>query len=354
MTRLAYTVAFLLASVITASAQDAWYPCTVQVWDPPFDMASPRTKAQYVPLEAASRNWDIHVFFPHMKDVYWLAVNYGVADEAKRLGVRMTLHEAGGYENLDTQIAQIRATIAEKPDGIVLSAISYTGLDSIVSEIRAAGIPVIDVINGVSSMEVSAKSLVSYGDMGYLAGEYLARRHPKGTPATKVAWFPGPEAAGWVQAGDRGFKRAVAGSAVQVVDTSYGDTGKATQRKLIAQSLDAHPDIDYIAGTTVTAEAAPRILRRRHLSEEVKIISYYLSPGVYQGIRRGQILAAPVDPAVLQGRIAMDQLVRILEGKEVLKHVGPTIEVIDGDNIDAFDTSRALAPSGFRATYTVN
>jgi protein TorT len=335
-------------------AQEAWYPYPVEIWDPPFDMSSPRTEAEYVPLEKASRKWNIHVFFPHMKDVFWLAVNHGVASEARRLGVQMMLKHAGGYDKLDVQIRQIRESIALKPDGIILAAISYTGLDSIITEIREAGIPVIDVVNGVSSKEITAKSLVSYGDMGYLAGEYLARRHPKGSEKVKVAWFPGPEAAGWVQDGDKGFKEAAGEGAIEVVATRYGDTGKATQRKLVDEVIETHPDIDYVVGTTVTAEATPRILRKRGLTDQVKIISYYLSPGVYRGIKRGQILAAPVDPSVIQGRIAMDQLVRILDGKPYEKHVGPRIQVLDTSNIDAFDTSPALAPSGFRATYSVN
>ncbi len=42
-------------------------------------------------------------------------------------------------------------------------------------------IPVIDVINGISSPELSAKSLVSFGEMGAKAGEYLAKLHPAGS-----------------------------------------------------------------------------------------------------------------------------------------------------------------------------
>ena len=37
-------------------AEETWYPYPVEIWDPPFDMASPRTPAEYVPLEKASRN----------------------------------------------------------------------------------------------------------------------------------------------------------------------------------------------------------------------------------------------------------------------------------------------------------
>jgi protein TorT len=85
-----------LMSIAPATAAD-WFPYEVEVWDPPFDMASPRTKQEYTPLEKASQPWELCVSFPHMKDAYWLGVDYGVAEEAKRQGVKMQLVEAGGY-----------------------------------------------------------------------------------------------------------------------------------------------------------------------------------------------------------------------------------------------------------------
>ena len=170
----------------------------------------------------------------------------------------------------------------------------------------------------------------------------------------KVAWFPGPEDAGWVQAGDKGFREAVESGAIEIVATRYGDTGKTVQGKLVEEVLDKHPDIDYIVGTAVTAEAAPSILRKRKLSKKIQIVAYYFTPGVYRAIRRGQVLGAPTDSAVIQGCIAVDQVVRILEKKDYMKHVGPKLQVIDGSNVNTFERNTSLAPNGFRSTYTVN
>ena len=39
----------------------------------------------YQPLDKASKVWDICVSFPHMKDAYWMAVDYGVVAESERL-----------------------------------------------------------------------------------------------------------------------------------------------------------------------------------------------------------------------------------------------------------------------------
>ena len=236
------TGAALVATGVLAAEGEKWsYP--VEVWDPPFDMASPRTTQEYVPLDKAAKPWEICVSFPHMKDAYWLGVDYGVAEEAKRQGVKMQLVEAGGYTELHKQISQIEDCVAAGADAVVIGAISFDGMNNLVSEIRAKNIPVIDVINGISSPELSAKSLVSFGEMGGKAGEFLAGLHPAGSVAVKAAWFPGPPGAGWVEAGNTGFMDAVKGSAVEVVDTKYGDTGKEAQSKLIEDTLEAHPDI---------------------------------------------------------------------------------------------------------------
>ena len=350
---IALTACAAMAITASTSLAESWYPYPVEVWDPPFDMASPRTQADYVPLEEASKSWEICVSFPHMKDAYWLGVNFGVADEAQRLGVKMQLVEAGGYTELNKQISQIEDCVAAGADAVVIGAISFDGLNNLVSEIRADGIPVIDVINGMSSPELSAKSLVSFGEMGAKTGEFLAQSHPSGSASVEVAWFPGPAGAGWVEAGNAGFAEAIEDSAIELVATRYGDTGKEAQAKLVEDTLEAHPDLAYIVGTAVTAEAAIPILRSRGLDGTIKIASYYFTPGVDRGLRRGQIVAAPTDSPVIQGRVAIDQAVRILEGKAYRKHVGPAIFVVTQENLTEFDATSTLAPGSFKPVFRV-
>ena len=349
----AASVAVLAMALPGSAGAEDWYPFQVEVWDPPFDMASPRKNLDYTPVEKASKPWDICVSFPHMKDAYWMAVNYGVVGESKRQGVKMQLVEAGGYTNLNKQVSQIEDCVARGADAVVIGAISFDGLNNLVKEIRSKGTPVIDVINGMSSPELSAKSLVSFGEMGYKAGEYIAKLHPKGSGKVKVAWFPGPPGAGWVEAGNTGFLDAVADSDIEVVDTKYGDTGKEIQLKLVEDTLEAYPDISYVVGTSPTTEAAVQLLRDRGLQDQVKVVAYYFTPGVYQNIKRGRVLAAPTDSAVIQGRVAIDQAVRILEGKDYAKHVGPALYVIDSSNVDSFHYESSLAPTDFKPTFNV-
>jgi len=327
-----------------------WAPYPVEVWSVPGDATSPRTVMDYVPV-TATQAWNICVSFPHMKDAYWLAVDYGAVEESRRQGVSMTLVEAGGYTNLDTQISQIEDCVQGGADAVVIGAISFDGLNNLVDEIAAQGIPVIDVINGMSSENLTAKSLVSFGEMGANACSWLANH--VGDEATSIAWFPGPAGAGWVEAGNAGCVGALEGTSVTIVDTKFGDTGKEAQSILIEDALAANPDVDFIVGTAVTAEAATSILRDRGLDDEIGVVSYYFTPGIFEGLQSGRILAAPTDSPVIQARIAIDQAVRALEGLDFEEHVGPALFVVDVDTIDTFDSTSTLAPPGFDPVFSV-
>jgi protein TorT len=357
-TKFVYIGAWLLMAVSAmlpaALSGKQWYPYRVELPVSEEISKSDNRVVNYTPLEKAAQDWSICAVFPHMKDSYWLAVNFGLASEVKRLGGRMRLYEAGGYDNLSVQIRQIETCTAAGADGVIIGAISYDGLDGLVERLHRQGVPVVDLVNGMSSDKIAAHSLVSFEEMGFRAGEYIALRHPKDRHPAKVAWFPGPRTAGWVQDGERGFRRAMNGSAAEIIAVRYGDTGRTVQAALIRQVLDVHTDLDYIAGTAVTAGAAIKILRTRGLSDRIQVVSYYFTPEVHRGIKRGHILCAPTDSPVIQGRIAVDQMVRILEHKPYHKRVGPHIYIIDRDNIDSFDHQASLAPGGFRATYSTN
>jgi len=336
-------------------AAKTWYPVEVDVWEPPFNTSQQRQPHQYTPLEKSSRRWNICVSIPHLKDAYWLAVNYGLIAEARRLDVGLSLYEAGGYEHLDVQRQQIEDCLAKDADGLIVSAISKDGLEDQIRTASDRGIPVLDMINGMSSSHISARVAVDFWDTGYQTGAYLRELHQDSDQPVRIAWFPGPEGAAWVAAGDAGFKGAIKDSPIEIISTSMGDTGHATQSRLIEIVLDEHADkLDYIVGTAVTAEAAVDVLRRRGLSKKIQVLSYYYSPDVHRGIKRGNILAAPSDQTTLQARIAVDVMVRMLEKQDYFKHVAPHVVLINGSKLRGWDSSTTLAPRGFRPIFSIN
>jgi periplasmic protein TorT len=339
----------------TAMAEDAWYPAQIDVWSPPFNTGHQHELQQYMPPGRASRPWRICASIPHLKDDYWLAVNFGLVNEAKRMGVALNLYEAGGYENLATQQSQIAECVAQnKADALIIGAISADGLNSVIGDYSAKGMPVIDLINGINSDKIAARVAADFYDMGLAAGKYLtALQLDTPNKTAKVAWFPGPAGAAWVAAGDKGFRAALNGSSLSVLDGGFGDTGIAAQTRLIETMLDSHPDIDFIVGTAVSAEAAVQVLQKRNLERQIKVISYYFGPGVYRGIKRGAILAAPSDSQAVLARISIDQAVRALEKQKMIRHLGVTIKMVDFKSLSEFDLNSSIAPAGFRPIFSV-
>lgn len=53
-----------------------------------------------------------------------------------------------------------------------------------------------------------------------------------------------------------GFRAAIAGSPVRIVDIALGDNDIEIQRNLLQEMLERHPEIDVVAGTAIAAEAA--------------------------------------------------------------------------------------------------
>ena len=334
----------LTATVVRA---DVW---RLETWSIPFDYSSDSRIIDYQPTTAASHAWRLCIAYPHLKDAYWLNVNYGMVQEAKRLGVAFTLVEAGGYPNLERQRQQIEQCASEGADALIVGPVSFQGLNQSVVRI-AETMPVLATVNDIEDIGITAKSGVSWITMGQVAGEYLAERHPAGTEPVTVAWFPGPKGAGWVDFIETGFMRGLNHSAVEVVVTKWGDTGKEIQRTLVQEVLESHPEVDYIVGNALMAEAAISTLRNRNLQNQIQVVSTYFTPAVYRGIRRGRILAAPTDAPVMQGRISIDQAVRILEGRDIIKHTGPQIQMIDQQNWQEIDISDSLAPPSFLPTF---
>lgn len=334
-----------LTAATTAKSQIA-----IDVWSPPFNTERKHEVQSYAKQEAAASKWQICVAIPHLKDTYWMAVNYGVLEEARRLGVSATIHEAGGYDKLDVQRQQIQSCMADKGQALIIGSVSLDGLADLVKQYTSQGKPVIDLINGIRSPDLTARVAADFFEMGEITAKALA----KNGQGSKVLWLPGPKGAGWSEAGNAGFMSGLRGTPWQVTQTVWGDTGLAVQLKLISEALSTGPIPDAIVGTAVSAEAAVQELRRRNLTDKVKVFSYYFSPTVHRNIERGNVVAAPSDVPTLQTRLAMDVAVRALEGKPFPRHFSARLQMIDKSSLRAVNLRDSLAPDGFRPIFNVN
>lgn len=331
--RIPWVLCLLMPAACAWAGANDWFPVPTISAGKAYD---------YMPLAQAAHPWRICALLPHGKDRYWWGVSWGLAGEAKRQGVKLGIYQAGGYEYLARQRQQFAHCMARRADAIVLAAISADGLNPDIAAAAAAGIPVIDLVNGVSSTQVAARSLVSFAEMAAVASRYIID-HAGGKPIT-LAWFPGPADAGWVRDGEAGLHRSLPGLAVTVLPGGNGPPDASSQMTLVRELMARHAP-DYVLGNALAAEAAANYLHANR-GGKTNVLSYYATEPVIELIKAGRILAAPSDSSIVQARIAIDLAVRILEKQPYLKQVGPRIEMLDRERLRGYPMERLLPPKG--------
>lgn len=352
---LAATAAILFAAADQAIAADAW-KMPVKVRTPAFDAAGTWADKVYSPLEASAvtKKWDICVLFPHTKDPYYIAMTYGAVAEAKRLGLSMSVHAAGGYTELPTQIAQMEDCVTSGADAMMMVAISATGLNRTIAAAKEKGIPLAITGGEVDSPDVAARALGNWFDSGRITAEYLSKLHPAGSKKVKVLWLAGPEGPNWSVDSADGFVKTVAGNdAIELVKVIWGESGKASQIALIEDALQAYPDINYILGIAPGIEGAIQVVKEKG-RQDIKLIGSYMTPELEAALRQGSILGVATDFTSGQAAIAVDQLVRILEKKDADLDVDTGFAMLDAGNLANYDRALSLAPEGWSPVFEVD
>jgi protein TorT len=305
-----------------------------------------------------AKSYHIGILVPHLKDTYWVAADYGITSYAQKLNLQITFYSAGAYINFGNQRLQLlQLAQKRKVDGIVLAGVDYDKLDPFVEEITANGTPVVALINDIRAPTISAKSMVSFFEMGKKAGEYVLQ--DSGAKDIKIAFFPGPENSGWAPDTYQGFLDAVAGrknsdQKITIVEPLYGDTRPDVQRmRLEILNEEKYHGVDYIVGNAVAAVEAVVYLKNNHADHpKAKVVATYLTPDVFKEIQKGLIQASPSDQILNQCRIALDMVVKILNGEEAGKdfpfRVSPLIPLVTIGNIQQFQYEKLFGPPGYQ------
>ncbi|MHC1685865.1 MAG: TMAO reductase system periplasmic protein TorT [Clostridiaceae bacterium] len=291
------------------------------------------------------REYQIGVLLPHFDDAYWIATNYGIINYAKELGVKIKLYSVGGYIEVGNQKEQLQALSKDNSvDGIIFAALDNTKFDSDVANSVNSGKPIVELVNDINAPKISAKALVSYYEMGYKAGEFIVKDSVG--KDIKIAFFPGPEGSGWAPATYNGFKDAILNlkKENQKIDISapyYGDSRPKVQLLRVVSVLQKNNDYDYVVGCApATVQAEQYINKNIEKFKNVKIVSTYISNEVYDLIVKGTVLAAPSDQTIEQCRVALDMMVKILNGEKPGEDFpfqsGPNIPIISKENISQF------------------
>ncbi|WP_229381104.1 TMAO reductase system periplasmic protein TorT [Shewanella psychropiezotolerans] len=350
----------------------------------PFNVKVQQAKTQaYYPLKRAKQAWKICTLVPHLKDAYWIGIDYGLVQHARALNITLELFEAGSYYGKDKQLSQLSHCMDGDYDAILLGTVDPKLLASFHQPITK---PVIALVNRIDNHKVTTRIGVNWYRMGWFAGNFIKQdvEHSKAQQAS-VALLTGPEKQGgsdWVEEGimaalqpdstsssSDSANTSSKSSKITISSIRHADNNRNLYRDQLYHLLkDQTPD--YILGSAVAIEAAVgelAIRQARHgsksphselepqLSEmpQIKLVSSYLSPAVLRGLFRHRVAFSADDSVVLQGKLAIDVVVRELEGAKPFGDIGPAIQGLQGDVLKKHKLENSLAPAEFYPIYRV-
>jgi protein TorT len=364
------SVIFVLHAVLVLAAEKPWWPVKQTAYygvyrdvaekppNIPAKSLDAAVEEDWYPPEKANGPYVIGVSFPHLKDPFWKSVMFGIIDEGKRMGVGIDLVEAGGYTELAKQADQVENLAAQGVDAIVLSVISYTGLDPLVEEVTKKGIPVVGLINDIRAETITAKSMPSYYLAAYSAGKFMVE-DAKGKEIDIVV-LPGPGGAAWTEAGLTGIKDAIRDfkGNVNILAVKWGDTGLSVQRNLVENALQAFPKIDYMIGNGVMCYAASEVLAEAGRAKETKLVATHIAQTLYEKLKRGELAGMPNEGAVSAARVSVDMAIRILNGDKPGKAFPfmtvPPIVMLTSNNVDDYEYEAMFGPRNFRPVFKID
>lgn len=302
-----------------------------------------------MPLYAGENPWRICVALPHAKDRYWWAVAYGLKDEAQKKNVKIEILLADGYSFLEQQKKQILQCKNEKFDAIILGGISREGLASTLEEVRLANIPVVDLVNGVHSSAIVAKSTVNYLKVTDKVFDFILK-HAKTNKVpmpVRIVVFPGPKGAGWSEDTYAGFRAKMKNKNVRIYFGGFDDTGIYQQMSLVRGFFNGRSDVDYIVANGVAALAAGRYFEFKKVKKAPYIISTYETDEIVAAVKDGRILATSTEKPVTLARKSIDLAVEAIENKLNKSEFQRDLDVMTKDTIEKGDLDESLPKSDF-------
>jgi protein TorT len=256
------------------------------------------------------------VSFPHFRDPYWIAEAWGVQERAEELGIRVEITNAGGYGQTPEQIRQIESFLTQDADALIVGAVDATGVAPTVNQAWSSGVPVI-YANALAESDVQAGVYTNDCAVGELQAEYIAEQNP----SARIVLFTGPPGVSWPALRSDCFKERIAELApeAEILTEKFHEMDRAVVLETMEEVLQAFPEVDYVYNNTdLQAKGVVDALRAAGFSPgDVGVTTLTLGREAFDLMEEGWIEMALAERPVLQGALAVDMALRVLQGEEV-------------------------------------
>ncbi len=280
----------------------------------------------------AKKNYKISFVQGVAGDNFYITMQCGIQDEAKKLGVTVNTQGATKFDpTLQTPI--LDSVVSSKPDAILIAPTDVKAMQAPLQKASAAGIKIVLVDTTVNdpSFAVSQVSSDNLGG-GKAAFDAIKGLNPKGGKVLAISVDPGIST---TDARVKGFEDAAkADSTFTDLGVQYSHNDPATAAQLVTAALQKDPDIVGIFATNLfAAEGSATGIKQAGKAGKVTIVGFDAGPDQIKALKDGTVQALVAQQPGTIGTDGLDQAVAALDGGTITPKIQTGFTIITKDNV---------------------
>ena len=281
----------------------------------------------------------------------WRATHTQSIQEALSKENGFFLQYSNARQKQENQIKAIRGFISQRVDYIVFSPLMEDGWETVLTEAKDAGIPVILVDRKIAGAEDLYTTFIG-SDMaaeGRKAGEWLEdyeQEHNEENEEINIVVLTGTMGSTSQLGRSKGFEEVVSKHQNwKVIGLTSGDFTVVKGKEVMAQMLNRFDDIDVVVSqndemTFGAIEAVEEAGKSTGVYGDMMMISFDGSRDALELVKNGKI-SCDVECNPLQGQLLASVIRKLEAGEQVEKEYFVDELVFTQDNVSAYLPNRA-------------
>ncbi|MET8577196.1 substrate-binding domain-containing protein [Streptomyces sp. NPDC005012] len=267
-----------------------------------------------------------------LNNPFFVQIRQGAEQEAKRLGVDLTVTDA--QNDASQQANQLQNFTSSGLSTIVVNPVDSDAAGPSVRSANQADIPVVAVDRGVNKAEIDALVASDNVEGGRMAARALGE---KLGGEGRIVILQGQAGTSASRERGQGFAEGLKEfPGIEVVAKQPADFDRTKGLDVMTNLLQAHPDVDGVfAENDEMALGAAKALGSR-AGEQVQVVGFDGTPDGLKAVEAGTLYASVAQQPTELGRIAVRNALAAAEGKDLKELVKVPVKVVTEENVGSF------------------
>lgn len=298
-------------------------------------------RGHVLPAGETTFTYHVAMISEDSSDVFWESLY----KSAERAGIEADIYpeDFGAGLNEEYTVEELlRMAVASKVDGIIVEADEKEEISSLIEEALSQKIPVITLMKDIpESRRISYVGANSF-TLGEMYGQEVMKA-AENNEASAVVLIPANEEENSPDYIYSGISQTIADASgnIDVSTVRTGEDSEFASEETIRNLLlseKGRPDILVCQSATDTISAY-NCVREYNLVGKVKIIGYYISPEILEGIQNGVIESVIMVDAQEAGELCMKAMEEYLSQRYTSEYYPVSVELINEKNVADYSDS---------------